>query len=299
MKYLAKPFVKWAGGKYKLSNTIIEESKNEINFDSYNTYLEPFVGGGGMFFSLVSQFDFKKKIIGDINIELINVYKQIRDNIELLIEELNNIQNEYNSKTEDKFKKEYFYKIRDEYNETILNKNHSIRQAALFIALNKLGFNGLYRVNTKGLFNVPFGKKKKANIYDKNNLYAVNEVLQDTEIYDGDYAKCLDYVDDRTLVYFDSPYRPLPGSPSFTSYSKDDFNDEDQKHLAKIAREVVNRGGSFLLSNSDPRQIDENDLFFEILYRDFIIKKINAQRVIGANKLSRGTISEILVIGKG
>lgn len=297
MNFIAKPFVKWAGGKYKLANTIIDETKEIIDFSTFDTYVDPFVGAGGMFFSIVQNYDFKRLIISDINAELINTYRSIKDNLEELVILLNQIQNEFNLLESENEKKEYYLKLREDYNQKILNHELDLQQAAFFIALNKLGFNGLYRVNGKGFFNVPFGKKKTAKLYDYDNLVAVSKILQKAEIYCMDYQECLRFVNDKTLVYFDSPYRPLPGSSSFTSYAKSDFNDDNQRELFKTAKMVQELNGRFYLSNSDPTQVDENDTFFDDLYKEFVIKRVYTRRMIGATSAGRGMVSEILVIG--
>lgn len=294
----AKPFVKWAGGKYRLADTILKVLNKNINIDKYDTYVEPFVGGGGMFFAICEQKRFDNVVLSDINAELINVYIQIQNNLSNLIEELNYIEDEFNSLITNDAKKEFYYELRENYNQTITNEESDVYQASLFIALNKLGFNGLYRVNRKGLFNVPFGQKKNANLYDLENLESASYLLQDVDILVSDFRNSTNYVDERTLVYFDSPYRPLPGSPSFTSYAKSDFNDDDQIALAEVAKKVIDLGGAFFLSNSDPTQVDPDDTFFEDLYADYKIEKISAQRLIGAKSSSRGTVSEIVVLGE-
>lgn len=294
---IVKPIVKWAGGKYKLSETIISEALEHLDLNSFNTYVDPFIGGGGMFFSLTNKFDFEKKVISDINPQLINMYKQVQNNHEELIKELSVIEDNFNDLPSDESKKELYLNLRTEFNQGIEREEESISQASLFIALNKLGFNGLYRVNRKGLFNVPFGQKKSANLYDENNIIAMSELLKDTEILVSDYKDMKAYAGLYTLYYFDSPYRPLPNSPSFTSYAKSSFNDESQKELAETCKSIYNNGSSFILSNSDPKQVDENDNFFDELYSDFVIKRINARRAIGATAARRGLVSEILVLG--
>lgn len=296
-KVSVKPIVKWAGGKYKLSETIISEALEHISIDSFNAYVDPFIGGGGMFFSLTNKYDFNKKVISDINPQLINMYKQVQNNHEELIKELSIIEDAFNELLSDELKKDFYLNLRKEFNEGIENEKESLNQAVLFIALNKLGFNGLYRVNRKGLFNVPFGQKKKANLFDKDNITAMSELLKDTEILVSDYKNMGTYAGQDTLYYFDSPYRPLPNSPSFTSYAKSSFNDESQEELAATCKMIFDKGSSFILSNSDPKQIDENDNFFDDLYSDFIIKRINARRAIGATAARRGLVSEILVLG--
>lgn len=292
-----KPAVKWAGGKYKLSNTIIETANTEIEFQKYDTYIEPFVGGGGMFLSMNNKFDFKRKIISDVNPELINMYLQIKNNVQALIGELIEFENEFNSLPSDEAKKEYYLNLRKKFNSNIDDEAQTVNQAAIFIGLNKLGFNGLYRVNRKGHFNVPFGQKKTANLFDHDNIIKLSEVLKNTEIYLSDYKKMIDFATSKTLFYFDSPYRPLPNSPSFTAYAKSEFNDDNQKELAEMCQKLYKKGGSFILSNSDPKQIDSEDNFFDNLYSDFIIKRISARRAIGATAARRGMVSEILVLG--
>lgn len=259
--------------------------------------MEPFIGGGGMFFSMTNKFNFGTKIISDVNEELINMYIQIRDNASEVLKITKSIEESFNVLENDDKKKEFYLDLREKFNEGIKVNELDETQASLFIALNKLGFNGLYRVNKHGLFNVPFGQKKKAALVEENNLVAVSNVLQSTEIKVADFRDCEQYANERTLFYFDSPYRPLPNSASFTSYAKLEFNDESQKDLAATCKKVVDKGGKFLLSNSDPTQIDPNDTFFDDLYSSFDIVRIPARRAIGATASRRGVISEILVIG--
>lgn len=293
-----KPFVKWAGGKYNLSDKILGIAEKYIDIENIDTYIEPFVGGGGMLFSISNKYSFDKIIISDINKELINTYIQIRDKLEEVISNLSEIEFNYNSLDTIDEKKDFYYKLRDDFNNNIEKNIIDTWQASLFISLNKLDFNGLYRVNSKGLFNVPFGQRKKANIFEIENLKSVSDFLKNIEIYNMDYTECIKYVDNNSLVYFDSPYRPLPGSNSFTTYTKSSFNDKNQKELSKVCNEVISLGGKFILSNSDPKQIDENDNFFDDLYKDYFINRIEASRNIGANSSSRGNVSEIVVVGK-
>ncbi|GMA08933.1 restriction endonuclease subunit M [Tetragenococcus halophilus subsp. flandriensis] len=293
----AKPIIKWAGGKFKLSDLIIKEGLERFDMNNFDRYVEPFIGGGGMFFSMTNKFNFGTKIISDVNEELINMYIQIRDNASEVLKITKSIEESFNVLENDDKKKEFYLDLREKFNEGIKVNELDETQASLFIALNKLGFNGLYRVNKHGLFNVPFGQKKKAALVEENNLVAVSNVLQSTEIKVADFRDCEQYANERTLFYFDSPYRPLPNSASFTSYAKLEFNDESQKDLAATCKKVVDKGGKFLLSNSDPTQIDPNDTFFDDLYSSFDIVRIPARRAIGATASRRGVISEILVIG--
>lgn len=296
-KQQAKPVIKWAGGKYKLSKIILEVSEQKFDFSKFDSYIEPFIGGGGMFFAMTNKYEFKKKIISDINPELINMYIQIRDDNQLLVEALKNIENEFNSLEDSEAKKGYYLNLRNEFNKGIDLEEYSIKQASLFIAINKLGFNGLYRVNRYGHFNVPFGQKKVASLVDEDNFKRVSEILADTEIVIADFKTSVKYANEKALYYFDSPYRPLPNSPSFTSYAKSEFNDESQRELAEVCKKIVDKGGKFILSNSDPVQVDPNDTFFDDLYLDFDIERIQARRAIGATAARRGMVSEILVTG--
>lgn len=296
----AKPFVKWAGGKSKLAPIIDELVDREINLNKFDTYVEPFIGGGAMFFYLTSKYQFKRVIVSDINIELINTYKAIQGNVERLMNCLDELQREYMSLDDLEAKKEYFYQIREAFNRKIIEKRNdkeiSYLKASYFIFLNKSCFNGLYRVNQKGLFNVPFGQKVNLNLYDKENLLSVHEVLQRVEIYVQDYQSTIKYANESTFFYFDPPYRPLTIT-SFTAYSKSGFNDEDQKELAQHCYAIKEKGASFSLSNSDPHNEDAEDMFFDELYKDFTLHRIHANRAIGAKSNSRGKVSEIVVIG--
>lgn len=292
----AAPFIKWAGGKYQLAEKIIREAQKHIDFHSKKTYIEPFLGGGGVFFYINQLFHFDRKIISDINPELINTYLHIKNDFPALIKHLEKIENHFNRLTSDEDKKNFYLAMRENYNDKLSQKILDAEQAAFFIGLNKLGFNGLYRVNSKGLFNVPFGKKKTANLFNGKNLFAVHQILQDTEIYCQDYSGILKYIDQNTVVYFDSPYRPITETAAFTAYTQGCFNDNDQQKLAAVAAEITKKGGSFFLSNSDPTQINQNDLFFDNLYQNFMIKRIEARRAIAAIGDKRGMVTEILVV---
>lgn len=297
---VAKPFVKWAGGKARLASTIDKLIHENIKLEDYHTYVEPFVGGGAMFFYIASKYQFEKFIISDVNAELINTYKAIKTDYKKLISNLEKLQTHFNELDDANLKKEYYYQIRDSFNKLLCHENSgdiSYEKAAYFIFLNKCGFNGLYRVNQKGMFNVPFGQKKTLNLYEKDNLLAVHSLLQNADIYVNDYKSTLKYSANRTFFYFDPPYRPITTTASFTAYSKSGFNDENQIELASFCKSINKRGASFALSNSDPHNKDEKDMFFDDLYKDFSIYRINANRAIGAKSNSRGKVSEIVVIG--
>lgn len=293
---LAKPFVKWAGGKSKLLDEIRGFYPEELG-KRINKYCEPFVGGGAVLFDVLSNFDMKEIYISDINKELIITYKVIKTNVEILITILKTFQEEYIS-LDIQSRKDYFYSKRDEFNEYILNdkdKDNEIEIAALFIFLNKTCFNGLYRVNRKGLFNVPIGSYKNPKICDEINLRLVSKKLKNVKIVCAKYEDSINFIDKDTFVYFDPPYRPLTETSSFTSYSKYAFGDEEQAELAGYFKKVNKRGATIVLSNSDPKSVDEGDVFFDRLYSGFTIKSIQASRTISANALKRGDVGELLI----
>lgn len=290
----SKPFLKWAGGKSDLLSEIRKFYPEELG-KKINKYCEPFVGGGAVLFDILNKYKLKEIYISDLNKELINLYKIIKSDIDNLIEILTRIQDEFLF-LDDENRKIYYYDKREDFNQFILGKiNDKIYGAALFVFLNRTCFNGLYRVNSKGLFNVPIGSYKNPLICDENNLKKVSKALKNVKIINASYEKSFDFIDENTFVYFDPPYRPLSKTSSFTSYSKTEFNDEEQINLSKFYKKVVNKGAFAVLSNSDPKNLDENDEFFDNLYKDFQIKRILAKRRINSIADKRNSINEILV----
>jgi len=286
----AKPFLKWAGGKTQL---ISEIEKNLPNL-TINTYVEPFVGSGAVLFWVLSEFSqLERAVVNDINEDLINTYKTIQSTPKELISILEILQNEYHSleNTDDK-KKEYYYKKRELFN----NREQSqIEHSALFVFLNRTCFNGLYRVNRKNEFNVPMGSYKKPTICDKSNILAVSEALQKVELLCGDFEQTVNYTASNTFFYFDPPYKPLSETSSFNSYAKDEFNDEEQIRLKKFCDKLDRLGYSWILSNSDVKSKNANDNFFDDLYANFTIKRVDAKRSINANPEKRGFLKELLI----
>lgn len=209
---LARPFIKWVGGKSQLLEEIKIRYPHKIE-----KYCEPFVGGGAVLFDILSSQHPETVLINDINKELINTYSQIKNNCDGMINQLSEIQTIYKTHTLEE-KKAYFYEKRQRYNELKVNGNdaENLEKAALFIFLNKTCFNGLYRVNSKGLFNVPFNNAKNPLLCDEENLRACSEVLQNVEMRVGDYKECKDFIDSNTFVYIDPPYRPLSQTADFT-----------------------------------------------------------------------------------
>lgn len=292
-----RPFLKWAGGKGQLIDQIALHLPLALKTGRIKKYFEPFLGGGALFFWLSEQYDFESAYLYEINPAVNLCYQVIQRNIGKLIKELNQLELEYFSASE-KGKEKLYYDKREEFNVFLRRKasNSVVRRTALLIFLNKTCFNGLYRVNSQGEFNVPFGRYKNPTICNEDNLYAVSELLQKAEIFCGDFAQCLEYADNESFVYFDPPYRPISTTASFTSYSKDIFDDQEQKRLRKVYGELDKKDACVMLSNSDPKNVNPNDNFFDDLYRGYRIERLNATRLINCNAERRGVITEILVM---
>ncbi|MDE6586265.1 MAG: DNA adenine methylase [Clostridia bacterium] len=288
-----KPFVKWVGGKSQLLNEL-EKMLPSDGEKVLTKYVEPMVGGGALLFDILSKFDFEQIYIGDINAELINAYKAIKSNIDALISRLTEMQLLFLPKNQVE-RKEFYYSARDKFNALELNKDNSTEKAALFIFLNKTCFNGLYRVNRKGKFNVPMGTYKNPCICDKDNLRNISKALQNVEIVCGDYSLSKNIIDKESFVYLDPPYRPISQTSGFTSYNADLFDDKEQIRLAQFIDEINGTGAKIVLSNSDPQNINEEDTFFEELYKSYTIKKVEASRMINSKSDGRGKIKELLI----
>lgn len=295
-KQIIKPFLKWAGGKGQLLETIRNKYPKELG-EKITKYAEPFVGSGAVFFDIVSNYHLEEIYISDINKDLINVYSDIKYSVEELIQRLKTLSTEYLSLSEEE-KKVYYYKKRNEFNlgKKIKSENKShIGISSLFIFLNKTCFNGLYRLNSQGEFNVPMGSYKNPKILDEEMLREISNKLKNVTIVSGDYKQCEYFVDEKTFVYFDPPYRPLSKTSNFTSYTENLFDDEEQKNLAHFITKLNKKGAKIMLSNSDPTNINKTDNFFDELYKDYAIYRVNASRMINSNAESRGKITEILI----
>lgn len=288
-----KPFVKWAGGKSQLISEISSKYSSELG-KSIDKYAEPFVGGGAILLDILSKYQLSKAYISDINSELINTYICVRDNVDELIQRLYAFENAF-LPLDTEYRKVLFYSNRARFNELAINKIYNTEAAALFIFLNKTCFNGLYRVNKTGLYNVPMGSYINPTICDEENLTAVSEALSNVEIVCADYRESASFIDDKTFVYFDPPYRPLNTTSSFTSYNEETFDDKSQIELANYVQKLAKRGAHIVLSNSDPKNTDPNDDFFDFLYAKQSIERIQASRMINSNGNSRGKISELLI----
>ncbi len=318
MEDTARPVLKWAGGKRQLLGIIDEHLPSEVKNGHITKYVEPMVGGGAVFFHMKEKYGttITDYFISDYNWDLFILYRVIQARVKDLISELEILANEYlplppTQKGDKEGERISMYmRIRDEYNEDEWEKERYlsngvgfrkkltdrwIRRAAMTIFLNRTCFNGLYRVNSSGKFNVPHGRYDNPDIVDKQNLQAVSNALQGVNISVGSYVDNLAMVDDKTFVYFDPPYRPLPDTPSFTDYHKAAFGDNEQIELAELFSELDETGAKLMLSNSDPKNTDENDEFFDDIYSEFTIHRVNARRAINSDGKGRGEITEILV----
>jgi len=297
----AKPFLKWAGGKTQLLKEFDKRLPPEITDSKTITrYVEPFLGGGAMFFFLKRKYDIKESFLFDINKELIIAYTVIQKDYKALIDGLSEIKHNHIQKSEE-MRKEHYYNIRDDYNKQIKNFNYGIfnedwvERAIYLIFLNKTCFNGLFRQNKKGKFNVPFGRYKNPSIYSETNIIEVTKALKNTEIICGDFTDAYEYIEKDSFVYFDPPYRPLNKTSNFTSYSKDGFFDEDQIRLSRFFERMDEKGAYLMLSNSDPKNKDIHDDFFDDLYKNYNINRIPAKRHINSNASKRGEINELII----
>jgi len=292
----ARPFLKWAGGKGQLLDVFESFYPAQLKEGRIKKYVEPFVGSGAVLLHVLQNYKIEDAYIFDINRDLINAYIVVRDEVENLVNKLSRLENDF-LKMNGERRKEFYYEVRNTYNKYhyVNDSNLDIDRATQFIFLNRTCYNGLYRVNRTGFFNVPFGNYKNPTICDERNLRAVSALLQKVHIFAGDYSESANYIDKDTFVYFDPPYRPLSATSSFTSYSRYDFTDEEQIKLAQFFEQMNDRGAFLMLSNSDPKNVVPNDDFFDSLYGKFHIHRIRARRVINSKADGRGEISEILV----
>ncbi|MBI5872337.1 DNA adenine methylase [archaeon] len=264
-------FVKWAGGKKQLLRQFKQFFPEKVE-----SYFEPFVGGGAVAFYIIQKNNLKEIYLSDINEELINCYEIIRDNVKELIVKLKFHKENHN--------KEYYYAIR-ELSPELLSK---IETASRFIYLNKTCFNGLYRVNSKGKFNVPMGSYKNPSIFQENDLKQLSGVLKNVKILRMPFEKILDHAKEGDFIYFDPPYYPLTKGKNFTSYTKDNFSEQDQIKLAQVFKELDKKGCKIMLSNSDTE-------FIKQLYKGYNIHIVKANRMINCDATKRGLINEVVV----
>lgn len=296
----AKPFIKWVGGKGQLLEQLEASLPKELNTREF-VYLEPFIGGGAMMFFMLQKFpNIKRVVINDINNNLTNAYKTVKEQPELLVRNLKTIEREYLLLADEVLRKEYYLKMRDSFNNDDLT---IIEKTALLLFLNRTCFNGLYRENSKGKFNVPFGKYAKPTICNEEVIFADSELLNkfDVEIMTGDFSETASKIDEKILnfIYFDPPYRPLSSTSSFNTYVKEAFDDLEQKRLADFCNQLSQKGNCFwMLSNADCSAKNPDDLFFEKIYSEFLIQRVYASRSVNAVASKRGKLSELLIMSQ-
>jgi DNA adenine methylase len=296
----ARPFLKWAGGKGQLLDIFQNYFPKALAEGTIENYYEPFLGGGAVFFKIIQEFQIDSAWLYDNNRDLILTYLSVRDDVSGLIKELDQMEKIYNNLDEAR-QKEYFYRIRNDFNSQLNElkyKNFSkawSKRAAQIIFLNRTCFNGLFRFNSKGEFNVPHGRYKNPRISDAQNLEKVSKLLAGVSIRHADFREMAKDVKDRSFVYYDPPYRPLNRTSHFTAYSKENFGDAEQKELAKLFAFLDKKKVLQMLSNSDPKNYDPGDNFFDELYNEFQIDRVPARRAINSNAAKRSAISEIIV----
>lgn len=289
----AKPFIKWVGGKGQLIEQLEALLPADFSERENVTYIEPFVGGGAMLFYMLQTYpNIKSAVINDINPDLTLCYQVVRDNPTELIKSLNAIQSDYYALRTEEERKMYFLQQRKRFNSKSLNE---IDNTTLFFFLNRTCFNGLYRVNKSGKFNVPFGKYTTPTICDSATIYADSKLLQKVDIMTGDFEQTFAKIKGNTFFYFDPPYRPLSNTSSFNDYTKEDFNDNAQIRLKLFCDRLNENGVNFMLSNSDCLGKDGTDRFFDDLFIDYSIERVWASRNVNAIASKRGKLTEIVV----
>lgn len=297
----AKPFLKWVGGKRQLLGEFHNLYPNELKQKKIKNYYEPFVGGGAVFFDVVQNFEVQSAYLYDINEELILTYLVIQKDVAKLIDVLKQCSKQYKNLSEEK-QKLYYYKIRENFNQNRININYNkysenwIQRAAQTIFLNRTCFNGLFRFNSKGEFNTPQGKYANPKIVDEQNLLKVSKLLEIATIKRADFKEVKHDLNGwSSFLYFDPPYKPISKTSSFTSYNKQNFDDKQQLQLANLFHELNEKGYKLMLSNSDPKNTDSSNNFFDDVYKAYKITRVDAKRSINSNPLKRKPIKEIVV----
>ncbi len=296
-KDLAKPFIKWVGGKGQLLQQLERQLPTNLHEEEF-TYIEPFVGGGAMLFYMLQNFmNIKQVVINDINRNLTEAYRVIKQEPEGLVYRLKHIEKQYLNITTEDGRKNFYLEMRRRFNEEVLS---SLDKSAILIFLNRTCFNGLYRENSKGKFNVPFGRYANPTICNTEVIYTDSELLNrfDVQILNGDFKDTAKAIDKTglTFFYFDPPYRPLSATSSFNSYVKEDFNDDSQRELADFCRMLDRKENvRWMLSNSDCSAKNPDETFFEDIYDGFDIQRVFASRMVNANASKRGKLTELLI----
>jgi DNA adenine methylase len=297
----AKPFIKWVGGKTQLLEQFENYYPTELRQGWIQHYVEPFLGGGALFFELSQHYNITHAYLSDLNKDLILTYQVIQQHPTELLDFLEQYQKEYDQ-THPSKREALFLEVRRHFNAQRFEINYKklsenwIPRAAQFIFLNKTCYNGLFRLNSKGEFNVPFGKYQTALIFDAPNILAVSKALQIAEIQHADYSNCFDKVNEHTFVYLDPPYRPISKTASFTTYTGSVFSDKEHLRLAEFFKKLDReKGAKLMLSNSDPKNKNPRDNFFEKIYAGYNIFRVSASRAVNCDGEKRGKISELLI----
>jgi DNA adenine methylase len=296
----AHPFLKWAGGKSRLIEQFTSHLPPELKHGTIKRYVEPFIGGGALFLHLVHVYEVREYVLSDVHEELILCYRTLQQDVEAVIAAIETLQASYLRK-DDAERERMFYAIREQFNaqRTSIDYGHFtpswIERTAQILFLNHTCFNGLFRFNSRGEFNVPFGRYKHPRMYQAENLRIWSRILQETTILQGDFTICEKFADVGTFFYFDPPYRPLNKTAAFTGYARDAFREDDQQRLAAFFRRLDQTGAKLMLSNSNPRNVDPDDTFFDELYAGFTVSEVLAARAINSNGKKRGRISELVI----
>jgi len=297
----ARPFLKWAGGKAQLLDAFTARAPRELTEGTLPVFVEPFMGGGAVYFHFNDIFRFRECHLFDINEELVLAYSVVKNDVSGLIDYLRDVEEEFLSK-DDSGRRDYYYAVRDAFNRERKGIDFGryegawVERAGRFIFLNRTCFNGLYRVNSRGELNVPFGRYKKPKILHEEVLRADSAALRNTTIHLGDFTHSEPCISRDSFVYFDPPYRPLNRTSSFTQYSKNRFSDEEQRRLAAFYARCDAKGARLMLSNSDPKNVDPEDRFFDDLYAGYRIDRVPARRAINCDGTKRGEVREIIVM---
>ena len=297
----ARPFLKWAGGKGQLLTQLEGYFPPGLRNGEIRRYIEPFVGSGAVFFRVRQAYPIQETILADVNIELILAYKTVQQDVESLLAALGDLQQHYLTLTENE-RREFFYQVRQQYNQerewvsVASFQNAWVGRTAQMLFLNRTCYNGLFRLNAAGAFNVPFGRYINPRLLDADNLRAASRLLQGVSITYGDFTAIESNVNAATFVYFDPPYRPISKTANFTAYSRTNFNDAEQLRLANFYRHLDGVGAKLMLSNSDPHNLDAGDDFFEQAYAGFRIERVQAGRNINSQSQKRGPVSELVIL---